>query len=571
MALTKPALTEIAYFSMEMMLETDIPTYSGGLGVLAGDLLRSCADMEINAVGMSLVYSGEVFKQHVSQDGSQTFMEVEWRKMDQLTKLTDRVKLSIHGEDVHVGVWRYDIVGIDEHVVPVFLLDTDLPMNSDWAREITRNLYADRGDLRISQEIVLGIGGVKMLRQLGYGNARTYHMNEGHCAFVPLALHEFYDYKDEPVRQMCTFTTHTPIPEGHDEFDYEFAYRYAEPYLPWHIRDIASKEKLHMTKLAMNMSKVSFGVSEKHGKVSRHIFPGFEIGNITNGVHHRTWISAAMQDLFELHMPGFLHDPGKLKTSADKIPDDELWNSHMLNKQKLVDYVNRHLFEFCKDDKGMEVICDSDYFHPDTLTIAMARRPVPYKRPLLLYHDIEKLLNVAEGKIQIIQCGKSHPHDQNSLDIVKEILSISNQLRGKIRISYLEDYSPRIARLLVAGADLWMNTPMQPLEASGTSGMKAAMNGVLNFSVPDGWWIEGARMSPLAGFTIGEEIPGLEASFDNNKDAESIYTQLADTIIPMYYDNRSEWINRMKHAISLGGYFNTHRCIREYKKSAWEK
>lgn len=569
MALTKPALTEVAYFSMEFMLESDIPTYAGGLGVLAGDLLRSCADMGISAVGVSLVYNGNIFSQHIEPDGSQTFRSVDWRKMDQLTKLTERITLSIHNEVIQVGVWRYDMVGITGFVVPIYLLDTSFEENSQWGQNISQNLYADQGDLRIAQEIVLGIGGVQMLRKLGYGDVRTYHMNEGHCAFVPLALLEEHGYQDTEVRKLCSFTTHTPIPEGHDTFEYPFAYTYGEKYIPWHIKDLASEEKLHMTKLAMNMSKHTNAVSHKHMKVSQHIFPGFNIGAITNGVHHRTWISPYMQDVYEAHIPGVIMDPSKLKKAPEMIPDDVLWNTHQKAKRDLIDYANKHVTELRSFDSSY--ITPEEFFDENVLTIAMARRPVAYKRPLLMYHDIEKLLEIGEGKIQILQCGKSHPHDQHSQNIVKEVVEISQKLKGKIRIDYLEDYSPRLSRLLVAGADIWLNTPMQPLEASGTSGMKAAMNGVLNFSVPDGWWIEGYRMEPDAGFVIGTEIEGLEASFDDDADATSIYTQLHDTIIPMYYSDKQEWIRRMKHAIALGGYFNTHRCIREYKKFAWDQ
>lgn len=568
MALTKPALTEVAYFSMEFMLESDIPTYAGGLGVLAGDMLRSCADMCINAVGVTLVYNGDIFSQHIETDGSQTFRPVEWRKMDQLTKLTDRITLTINNEQVHVGVWRYDIVGITGCAIPIYLLDTAFGENSEWAQNITHNLYADHGDLRIAQEIVLGIGGIKMLRKLGYGDVRTYHMNEGHCAFVPLALLEEHGYQDTEVRKLCSFTTHTPIPEGHDTFDYPFAQQYGEKYIPWHIKTIASEEKLHMTKLAMNLSKHANAVSHKHMKVTQHIFPGHTIEAITNGVHHRTWINPYLQDVFETYIPGFLSDPSKLKRATDSLPDDVLWAGHQSAKRDLMQYANKHVSEFNSHDGSF--ISPEEYFDENVLTIAMARRPVAYKRPLLLYRDIEKLLEIGEGKIQILQCGKSHPHDQNSQNIVKEVIAISQKLKGRIRIDYLEDYSPRLSRLLVAGADIWLNTPMQPLEASGTSGMKAAMNGVLNFSVPDGWWIEGYRMEPDAGFVIGTEIPGLEASFDDQADSESIYSQLHDTIIPMYYGDKPEWIRRMKHAIALGAYFNTHRCIREYKKYAWD-
>ncbi len=568
MALTKPALTEVAYFSMEIMLESDIPTYAGGLGVLAGDLLRSCADMGISAVGVTLVYNGNIFSQHIEPDGSQTFRSVDWRKMDQLTKLTDKITVTIRNETVHVGVWRYDVVGLNGSVVPIYLLDTSFDTNSEWAQNISQNLYADQGDLRIAQEIVLGIGGIKMLRKLGYGDIRTYHMNEGHCAFVPLALLEEHGYQDAEVRSLCSFTTHTPIPEGHDTFDYSFAYQYAEKYLPWHIRDIASEEKLHMTKLAMNMSKHSNAVSHKHMRVSQHIFPGFSIGAITNGVHHRTWISPYLQDLYETYIPGVIQDPAKLKKAIDLLPDDALWHVHQKSKHELIAFTNAYIDALSA--KAGATTESHEYFDENILTVALARRPVAYKRPLLLYRNVEKLLEIGEGKIQIIQCGKSHPHDQMSQDIVKEVVNVSHTLKGRIRVAYLEDYSPRLSRLLVAGADMWLNTPMQPLEASGTSGMKAALNGLLNFSVPDGWWIEGYRMEPDAGFVIGTEIEGLDAEFDDEADALSIYTQLQETIIPMYYENRPEWIRRMKHAIALGAYFNTHRSIREYKKYAWD-
>lgn len=557
MALTKPPLKDIAYFSMEIMLETHIPTYAGGLGVLAGDILRSCADMTVQAVGVSLIYNGHIFSQHILPDGSQTFHEVEWRKMDQLTKLTDRVTLTIRHEDVHVGVWRYDIVGLDGHVVPVYLLDTALPENSPWGQEISANLYADKGDLRLAQEIVLGIGGVKMLRKLGYTDIKTYHMNEGHCAFVPLALLEEHEYKDDQVRPLCTFTTHTPIPEGHDSFDYAFAHDIGEKYIPWHIKEIASKEKLHMTKLAMNLSKYSNAVSQKHAKVSSHIFPGFSISAIDNGVHHRTWLHPHLQDVYEQCVPGFLKDPGKFKKVAETVADDLLWNAHMHAKRELMSYVNTHVTD--------------NAFDENVLTLALARRPVAYKRPLLLYHNVQKLLEVGEGKIQIIQCGKSFPYDQYSQDIVRQVVQLANQLKGKIRIVYLENYSPRVARFLVAGADIWLNAPMQPLEASGTSGMKAAINGVLNFSVPDGWWLEGYRMEPEAGFKIGEEISGLDAKFDNDLDSQALYSELGNVIIPMFYQDRVKWIHRMKRAIALGAYFNTHRCVREYTKQAWER
>jgi starch phosphorylase len=557
-----------AYFSMEIMLRTHIPTYAGGLGMLAGDLLRSCADMEIPTVGMTLVYNGAQFNQVINPDGTQTYTSYEWRKNDQFLKLPEEVTVEIDGQEVVLSVWRYDIVGLSEFVVPVFLLDTDHYANQPWMKHITDNLYGGGEHVRICQEIVLGVGGVKMLRALGFQNIDIYHMNEGHAAFAPLALLPEMRYKDDEVRKHCVFTTHTPIPEGHDRFPYEDAYKYAGAYLPWHIRDLATTDSLHMTHLAMNTSKYSFGVSEKHGAVSRNMFPGKEIHHITNGVHHLTWTASNIQDVFNDYLPGWQENPDEMEHAVEKIPDDALWRAHQNCKQILVDYVNKRLTSG-EDEEERENPETDEFFDTDTLTIALARRPVEYKRPLLIYRDLERLVRISAGRVQIIQSGKSHPADMVSQGIVKQILNISKKLKGIVRVVYLENYSPKIARLLTSGCDVWLNTPRRPLEASGTSGMKAAMNGVLNFSVLDGWWIEGFRQTPEAGWSIGPLDESVTPGNDDAADAEDLYQKLEHEIIPLYYDNRAEWLKRMKHAITLGKPFSTHRCIRDYQRLAW--
>lgn len=561
----RPTLS-CAYFSMEFMLESDIPTYAGGLGVLAGDLMRSCADMKEPVVGVSLVYSDTTYKQIITTEGEQDYESLVWHKNDQLTKLPNRVEVTIQGEKVIVGVWRYDIVGIDGFVVPIYLLDTDFLDNSPYARSLTQNLYS--GDLRLAQEVLLGIGGVKMLRELGYHDIRTFHMNEGHASFVPLELLSETNFKDDEVKKLCVFTTHTPIPEGHDRFNYDFAHKVAGDILPWHIQDLASKEELHMTKLGMSLSHYIFGVSQKHGKVSQAMFPQYHINAITNGVHHRTWIGTELANLYDKHIPEWINDPSVLKSAIDKLPDDELWKAHQEEKAILLDHVNNHLTSVISEeerDNPPEPI----QFDIDTLTISLARRLVPYKRPLLVYSDIERLLKIGEGKLQIIQCGKAAPGDESAKNFVKQIIDISKKLRGKIHVCYLENYSPLLARQLVRGSDVWLNTPRRPLEASGTSGMKAAMNGVLNFSVLDGWWIEGYQMDSEAGFSIGPNDESLTPANDDKQDIDDMYNKLENEIIPLYYDNKKDWINRMKHAITLGAYFNTNRCIKEYKEKAW--
>ncbi len=559
---------DVAYFSMEIMIESEIPSYAGGLGVLAGDLLRSCADLGVNAAAVSIVYSGNTFDQVINPDGSQTFVETDWRRSDHLKKLATQIELTIQTTKVIVDCWRYDFVGLSGHVIPLYLLDTDLPLNPDWVRDLTKSLYHGGGDVRISQEILLGFGGVKMLKALGYENIQTYHMNEGHCAFVPLALLQDHDYNDEEVKNLCTFTTHTPVPEGHDKFNYDLAYQFAGDYLPWHIKSLAGEDILSMTQLALSLSKYSFGVSIKHEKVSQNMFPDFKIHSITNGVYHVNWTSPVLHDLYNKYLPGWMEDPTKLKDAVEKLPDEELRSAHLEDKKDLINYVNRHLTAVSTHEERQNPDVQ-DQFDLNILTIAMARRPVPYKRPLLLYSDVERLRKIGAGKIQIIQCGKSHPDDASSQNFVKQIIEISKSLRTEIKICYLENYSPKIARLLVRGCDIWLNTPRRPLEASGTSGMKAALNGVLNFSVLDGWWIEGYEMEPLSGFTIGPADESVNPSNDDAGDSNDLYEKLEKEIIPLYYDNHTEWLKRMKHAITLGSFFNTHRAITEYQEKAW--
>lgn len=564
----KPKI-KVAYFSLEIMLETEVPTYAGGLGVLASDLLRSCADMRVPAVGVSLVYNGTYFNQIFRADGSQSFAEVDWRKNDHLIELPEKVTVKIDGQEVLVGCWRYDIVGYSGFIVPVYLLDTDYSKNAEWMRDITQNLYGGKYYARICQEIILGIGGVKMLQEIGYTDIENYHMNEGHAAFVPLALMPELSYQDIEVKKKCVFTTHTPVPEGHDVFGYDFAYKYAGEYLPWHIKKIATQEKLHMTYLALNLSKYSFGVSQKHSLVAKHMFPGYNIDYITNGVHHRNWIGPIMQELYNTYLPGWIEYPSILKKAPEKIADDVLWQAHRESKKLLIDFVNKHITSGTTEEE-IQHPKPEDLFDVDTLTISLARRPVPYKRPLLLYQDLLQFVRVAAGKIQVIHSGKAHPDNEISEHFVREILRISKKLKGIIRIVYLENYSPTVARLLVAGTDIWLNTPIRPLEASGTSGMKAAMNGVLNFSVLDGWWIEGYQMCPDAGFPIGSLSNDLTPQNNDDADARDVYTRLQNDIIPLYYTKRPEWIRRMKQAITLGSYFNTNRCVQEYVEKAWK-
>jgi alpha-glucan phosphorylase-like protein len=441
--------------------------------------------------------------------------------------------------------------------VPVIFLDTNLPENRPEDRDITKHLYGGDGAMRLKQEIVLGFGGVRMLRALGYDHIRNFHMNEGHCAFLTLQLLRERSFKDEEVRASCAFTTHTPVAAGHDVFPYDIAWKVVGDGLPWHIKKIAGEDALSMTKLAMNMSKYTCGVSRVHGQVSRQLLGNQAVDAITNGVHHVEWASPEMQDLFDRHIAGWRENPSLLELHSRELPDEELWNAHQKAKNRLLMHVNS--------------LYPDDPFQADCLTIGSARRVVAYKRPELLYTNLERLREIGCGKLQIIHAGNAHPGDAFAMDVIRRMIERSKELRGCIRIAYVPNYNPDLAKMLVSGVDVWLNTPMRLHEASGTSGMKACLNGTMNLSTLDGWWIEGYQRDSEAGWRIGPQASSLAADDTRTIDAEDLYTQLHYEVIPEYgYPNRVRWIRRMKRSIGLLGYFNAHRCVREYLEKAWQ-
>ncbi len=561
-----PSLT-VAYFSMEIALQKEIPTYAGGLGVLAADIMRSCADLEVPAACVTMCWQHGYMKQKINLDGTQEYKDVNWSPKKYMKKIDKTVTVQIEGRDVIVGAWRYDQLSshpenqktskpANPHTVPIFFLDTNLPENSPEDRAITEHLYGGDGTARIKQEMILGLGGVKMLRALGYKDIGTFHMNEGHAAFLTLELLKEHDYKDNVVRQSCAFTTHTPVAAGHDVFDYDLAHRICGDALPWHIKEIAGHERLSMTELALNMSKYTCGVSQVHGGVSRRMFPGREIDAITNGIHHPHWVSPEMGKLFDQRIKGWREKPELLAKHCRDLPDADLWKAHMAAKKRLIKEVNKHT-----------VIP----FDPEHLTIAGARRVVSYKRPELLYTNLERLQEVCQGKIQIIHAGNAHPADHFAQEVIQRMIERSQKLRDCVRVVYLPNYNPDLAKLLVQGTDVWINTPMRLHEASGTSGMKAALNGTLNLSTLDGWWIEAYERDPESGWRIGPLAPAHDSGEHRKIDAEDIYTELQYQILPEYeYKGHERWIKRMKRAIGLIGFFNTHRCVNEYLEKAWK-
>lgn len=549
-----PPLT-VAYFTMEIGLKAEIPTFAGGLGMLAADLMRSCADLGVKAACMTMCWQFGYLHQDIQTDGTQHYSEITWKPEEHLKRLKPTVTVQIEGHDVKIGAWMYELKS-EKGTVPVIFLDTNMEGNSDLDRAITRNLYGGDGAMRIRQEAVLGIGGVRMLRALGYADIGTFHMNEGHAAFLTLELERENKWDDTKVKSMCAFTTHTPVKAGHDVFDYDLAYRILGDHLPWHIRKIAGEDRLSMTHLAMHLSHYTCAVSRVHGGVSRAMFPGGQIDHITNGVHASTWVSDEMQKVLDKHCAGWQNDPTILTAHCRDIPDEELWGAHQKAKRRLLKHV--------KKETGVTL-------DPDALTIASARRVVSYKRPEMLYTNLERLKQIGKGKLQIIHAGNAHPSDSFGQEVIQRMIGRSKELSESIKIVYLPNYNPDLARLLVSGADVWLNTPMRLHEASGTSGMKACINGTLNLSTLDGWWIEAYEMDPEAGWRIGPLASALDADDTRVVDAEDLYTQLQYEVIPEYaYDKHVRWIKRMKRSIGLMGFFHTHRCVAEYLEKAWQ-
>ncbi|MFT4304999.1 MAG: alpha-glucan family phosphorylase, partial [Candidatus Woesearchaeota archaeon] len=425
-------------------------------------------------------------------------------------------------------------------------------------RRITDKLYANDQRYRLAQEIVLGIGGARMLKKLGCTELKKYHMNEGHSALLTLELYNQSkeSNKIHDIREKCVFTTHTPVPAGHDSFPRDLAENMIDhELLNEEIKShIFTKEGLNMTLVGLEFSDYINGVAKKHGEVSRFMFPGHHIDHITNGIHSEFWTCKHFKKIFDKHISGWRNDPFILR-SVLNIGENEIWDAHIEAKKELMDYI--------KSKYGI-------LMHPEIFTIGFARRAATYKRADMLFSDIERLKRIANNSkgIQIIYAGKAHPNDWEGKQIIKRIINNMNQIRDKIKVIYLEDYDIHVAKLLIPGVDIWLNTPQRPMEASGTSGMKAAQNGVPHFSTLDGWWIEG-HIEKITGFSIGEH-PKKEANYEEEK--EDLYSKLEYVIVPRYYQEKQKWINMMKHCIAINAsFFNTHRMVQQYVLSAYFK
>lgn len=553
--------TSIAYFSMEIGIRPEMHTYSGGLGILAGDTLKSAADLRIPMIGVTLIHRLGYFKQQLDPFGRQIEHPDPWNIEKFLTKIDKKISIILEGKTVYITAWLYIIESTTGGRVPIIFLDTDVPENDPENRNLTHYLYGGDFGYRLKQEAILGIGGVRMLEELGF-EIRKYHMNEGHSSLLTLELLNKFKkpieevWSDElvwdidKVRNSCVFTTHTPVEAGHDKFPYDLVQKIlGEPIPMWLLKKLAGDGMLNMTLLGFNLSEYINGVSKKHEEVSEKMFPGYEINAITNGVHSYTWVSEPFKNLYNKYLPGWANEP-EIFVRAWRIPSEEIWDAHIQAKRTLIDYVNR---------------VTGANFNYDTFTIGFARRATPYKRADLLMYDPERLAIIGEGRLQIIYAGKAHPRDEGGKQLIQKIFEIKEKIKDKVKIVYLPNYDMEMAKKLVSGVDLWLNNPLKPYEASGTSGMKAAHNGVPNFSVLDGWWIEGW----IEGYT-GWAIGTMDETSDHKRDAEDLYHKLATEILTLFYEKREVWIRIMKNAIALNAYyFNTHRMIRFYVTEAY--
>ena len=556
----------IAYFTMEIGLSAEIPTYSGGLGVLAGDTIKSAADLKIPLVAVTLLYRKGYFRQSFSPEGWQQEADIAWEPEKHMELLPNKAIVTIEQRDVKIQAWLYLVKSPTGGEVPVLFLDSDIPGNDERDRDLTDHLYGGWQDTRLKQEIILGIGGARMLRALNF-SIKKYHMNEGHASLLTAELlnnarvpleepqQEYNAIGIKRVMEQCVFTTHTPVPAGHDRFPYDMVERIMPPDIPLSIlKEFSGQDELNMTMLAMNLSQYINGVAKRHGEVSQDLFPGFVIHAITNGIHPFTWCSPFFVNLFDKYLPGWANEP-ELLVRVESIPDQEIWDAHCGAKA--------FFFQYVKEKTGVTL-------DPDILTIGFARRAATYKRGDLILSDIPQLLELGAGKLQLVFGGKAHPRDDGGKQVIQRIISQARELQGEITLVYLENYNMETASQFIPGVDLWLNNPMRPLEASGTSGMKAALNGVPNFSVLDGWWIEG-HIEGVTGWAIGPPPAEVEEVTNRvSEDLDDMYAKLENVIIPLYYDRRDEWIKVMKNAIGKNAYyFNTHVMMRRYVTEAY--
>ncbi|TFZ04380.1 alpha-glucan family phosphorylase [Ramlibacter rhizophilus] len=559
--MTSVRIPHVAYFSMEIALQSDVPTYSGGLGVLAGDTLRSAADLALPVTAVTLASRSGYFRQQI-EGGRQLEHPQAWNPADHARHVPVKVPVRVGAREVWVTAWEWRIEShcAESQPVSVLLLDTDLPENHPEDRALTGTLYGGDAAYRLAQEMVLGIGGVRLLAAIGCP-VEKYHLNEGHAALLTLELlREQMERSDcdldaaiEAVRRRCVFTTHTPVPAGHDQFEHDLVHSLLGTLASAELlRRLGGAERLNMTLVALELSGWVNGVAQRHAEVSRAMFPGFEVHAITNGVHPWTWASDGHRALFDQHVPHWCHEP-ELLIHASRIPLEDIARAHARAKASLLAHAQR--------------VAEPVALAPDCLTIGFARRMTSYKRPLLLFSDLARLRRIARRyPLQIVMAGKAHPRDWEGKQHIEQLHAIARELEGEVPLVFLPGYDMDLGRQMTAGVDLWLNTPQRPLEASGTSGMKAALNGVPNLSVLDGWWLEGWEEG-VTGWAVGPDGP-----HDPAVDSLSLHDQLEQVIAPLFYEDPQAWLHVCREAIARNGsQFNSHRMLRRYVLEAYTR
>lgn len=553
---------QIAYFSMEIGLDKNINSYSGGLGILAGDTLKSAADMGLHMVGVTLLSKEGWLKQVLDLDKGQIEMPDSWDYQKYLNLRPEKVTIEIAKETVQIQIWEYFILGENGHIVPVFFLDTDIEGNSELVREASKVVYSDNQDVWYRQEMLLGLGGLQALKALDYGDISTYHLNESHAAVLTLALREeFGSWKE--VQSKMVFTTHTPLRGAHQVFDTQKLQEFLpDKYFKLIPSNLIQSGGLNFTQLCIYASKFSNSVARRHRDVSQEMYPESKIDYITNGVHLPTWVSPYFLEVFDKYIPDWRQNHDYLR-QALRLDPETVKQAHLAGKTELVEYINK----FIQVGRAEKV----PLFDTKTFTIGFARRAVPYKRASLIFSELERLQKIATnfGGLQIVFAGKTGKNDFEGKATIREVLAFCQQSNINLKTSYLENYNIGVASKLVAGVDLWLNNPLPPLEASGTSGMKAAANGIPSFSIWDGWWPEGC-IENATGWSIGQDL--CVGDHCRLIEIEDLYSKLEEIILPTFYNQPDKWIEIQKNCIALNGsHFNTQRMLLEYLTKAYLK
>ncbi|MEC8978512.1 MAG: alpha-glucan family phosphorylase [Candidatus Thermoplasmatota archaeon] len=532
----------IVYLTAEIGLKSDLHTYSGGLGVLAGDHVKSAADAGIDLVAVTLLYRQGYSEQHLDDNGIQT---ESYRDIDPAQHLVDtgvEITLPLDGTKIQSRLWKMVVEGVNGSTVDVIFLDTRHPENPEQFVNLGERLYGGDDSTRIRQEYLLGVGGIHALDALGI-EVGGLHLNEGHCTFAALEMLN-RGWSREELKQKTLFTTHTPVPAGHDRFAWPAVEEVLGDLLPDDVREIAnSGDTCSMSHLGIGLCGSTNAVSKLNAEVASEMFRGTRIHPITNGIHHITWTSTATANLFDEQIQDWRSNPERLR-EASGIPADALTMAREKNRS--------YLRQMVEERTG--VILD-----PGRLTIGFARRFATYKRANLVFSDLERLRAIGAGRIQFVFSGKAHPRDEGGKALIRQIFEGAQELRDEIPVVFLQDYSMEIGRAMTGGVDVWLNNPIRPMEASGTSGMKAAMNGVPNLSILDGWWPE-ACIHGVNGWAIGNS----EGERDDERDAKDLYRILEQDVLPVWENNRDGWIRIMLASMVASAGFTGARMIQDY-------